>query len=102
MSTYAPVSGPPWFILWLLIFNVCYALLPLKPRQFNFRWLVAAILCLFAGALQGLIQAVLPPGGEVAYVNVGYLPLYVVFFCAGIMARRSKWLELLAYLKNWE
>jgi len=94
---YQADPGPPWFLSWLLLFNICYAVAGPTSSPVARPSLPAMVLCC---VLLGLIQAVMPLLGVSSFalmpVSVlGNLPFDVAFFMAGCCAsaKRSNWLE---------
>jgi len=86
------MSSPAWFILILLDFNIIYAFAHGEPLK------VAAPgvgMLLLLGFAVGLYEVIVPASGSAFGIPSGFhfLPLYVSFFCGGIMAARNKWLE---------
>lgn len=90
---YVPVAGHLWFLEWLLLFNVCYAVLPWKKVPIPFPSTPALVLWgLFFGCLSSLIIHF----GFVKFVGMpffNYVGTYIVAFCAGITAKQNRWLD---------
>lgn len=91
--TLTPLSA--WFLAWLLLFSFAYTLVGGTPADWAAARPSLTKLCA-AGAALGILQAL-----QVAYapifvmmpISFGSLPFDVVFFAAGIVARRGRWLE---------
>jgi hypothetical protein len=92
---YVPNAGPPWFICWLLLFNLAYAAIGgdalVLPRP-AFPTLLAAGMLL--GVVNGLLM-VWVPGGQFVMMPLvqGSLPLDIAGFAAGVLAKRGGWLQ---------
>ncbi|MGR6918612.1 acyltransferase family protein [[Actinomadura] parvosata] len=102
-------SGPLWFVLALLVLDVCYATVrrltarrppavrPLTPGA------VAAFVVGLALVTYAL-RVVLPVGTEVPIIDfptISYLPQYVSFFVLGAVASRRGWLHTLSGRAGW-
>jgi len=99
---YRPDFGPPWFVAWLLVFNVAYLLIASSPEDaaghgaFMVFPRPSLVFMGAVGAALGLVQAAqfifLPafPGMPVTFSS---LPFHCAFFAAGIVASRNRWLE---------
>ena len=93
--TWTPTPLSAWFLCYLLVFSVCYALVngdvvtPAAPRP-------SLLLLCAAGAALGALQAVqivYAPAYPLMPITFGSLPFDIAFFAAGIYARRGGWLE---------
>lgn len=84
-------GGPPWFILWLLNFNVFYAFsqgksAPIRPPAMGSLFLAAMAL--------GLVQYVVPTSDFMQVpMGLNQLSIVVVFFSCGVLAKRNAWLD---------
>ena len=97
-SSYAPSSGPPWFLAWLLIYSGLLALVSdggrVEPEFFECARPSLAAAC-GVGALLGLLQLV-----QMAFLPTLFLmpiawssfPFHCTFFFAGVLACRNGWL----------
>ena len=89
-------SGPLWFCLVLLLFSLCYALLPRADAATPQRSVPGLLAMLgFAvtmATLTFLVGLVAPNGGTVLNVDIHDFPQYPLMFAAGIAARRHGWL----------
>lgn len=96
--------GPAWFLEASLWFAVIYTLLRLILRAYakdserrhsasfptNRTLLITA---LFAGITAFGLRLIFPTGTGPLELQLGYFPLYILLFCAGIIARRNNWLD---------
>jgi glucan biosynthesis protein C len=94
-------SGPLWFVLALLVFDLCYVLYrrltrprASAPKALSYKRILAftAVLALTTYAL----RIVVPIGTWVPVIDFptsDYLPEYVGFFVVGVMAYRNGWLD---------
>eukprot|EP00928_Gymnodinium_smaydae_P081873 TRINITY_DN6530_c0_g2_i1.p1 TRINITY_DN6530_c0_g2~~TRINITY_DN6530_c0_g2_i1.p1 ORF type:complete len:503 (-),score=89.63 TRINITY_DN6530_c0_g2_i1:282-1790(-) len=83
--------GPPWFVAWLLTFNVVYAMSDGAP-------IVMPMPRVGALLMMGLVMGVLlnvSPTNPIMAIPAGVQELIVnfVFFAGGIVAKRNGWLE---------
>lgn len=92
--------GPLWFVEALIYFNLIYFLYkfitkkqPISTRSFAFptnkRLLLIAV---FFGILAFFIRLFYPTGKTFLGLQLGYFPLYVLMFYAGILSFRQNWL----------
>ncbi len=102
--------GPLWFVEALLYFAILYVIwrsltrsrAAAKPVPFpSMRtiWITAAAL----GLAAFLVRLAYPTGSEFLGLQLGYFPSYIVLFIAGIVAKRSGWLERIpaATVRAW-
>jgi len=86
-------GGPAWFISWLLIFNILYAFNDGEALQMKAPSVGVLLTVGFAIGLWQLPRDV----GTAAFMNVPFnfadLPLYVLSFYGGAIAKRNTWLE---------
>jgi fucose 4-O-acetylase-like acetyltransferase len=89
-------SGPPWFILWLLNFNVVYAFTDGAPMVLA----APSSSLVFLGAFfVGMVQYVVPSTSFVTVpMGLNQLVANVIFFSVGVLAKRGAWLDALAKL----
>ncbi len=87
---YGPDAGPPWFLGWLLLFNVCYAIIRgCTDEQSKYRYKRKSFLfmmCAFGlplGIVQSVLMAILPGSFMMMPLTIGSLPLDVAFFIGG-------------------
>ncbi|MFB4269903.1 acyltransferase family protein [Nonomuraea sp. GTA35] len=105
-------SGPLWFVLALLVFDVCYAAVRLagarrRPRERAVRppalpMVIAFVAVLALGTYA--LRIVLPAGTWVPVVDfptIAYLPQYVSFFVAGTVAYRRGWFHAVTPRIGW-
>jgi len=85
--------GPPWFIAWLLTFNVIYAFVDGAPVKMD---LPNIGILLLAGSLMGAL--IIATSGKTLFNTPSgiseIIPCALAFTC-GILAKRSGWLEQL-------
>ena len=95
------VPGPPWFIAWLLLFNLLYAFMagePAKvkrPQLTNLLGLSFIVGLVKASFGSDLVDAGLFAGPALWGMPGGLFSLvyYVATFCGGVIAKRGKWLD---------
>ena len=96
--------GPLWFAEALLIFAVAYAAwrrwmpgrslaLPQLPGA-----VTLTVTAVIVGAVAFLVRLVVPVGTNVAWLQLGYFPAYVLLFAAGCMAARAQLLERVTFV----
>jgi len=96
-------SGPLWFVEALFVFVAMYCVgrLILKSPIRLFRWsgppttLSIWIYIVIAAALGFLARVFFPIGWQFSNLQLGFFPMYIILFMAGIKASRERWLELL-------
>ncbi|MFW5808504.1 MAG: acyltransferase family protein, partial [Spirochaetota bacterium] len=100
--------GPLWFVQALLLFSLLYALYrtagtggkqPVqsqRPFPTNSAILIAAV---GSGLAAFVVRLALPVDSAVFSFKLGYFPLYILLFIAGITASRNGWLESLVAAK---
>jgi len=83
--------GPPWFVAWLLTFNVIYAMGDGAPMIMRMPRVAALLM---TGLVMGVLLNV-SPTTPIMMIPVGVQELVVnsVFYSAGIIAKRNGWLE---------
>ncbi len=102
-----PGTGPLWFVLALLVFELLYALwrrfmkgwwLQVSGRKAE--WLpkvpshgMILLSILFCGALAFSVRLFYPAGKSFLGLQWGYFVLYVAMFLMGIVAFRGRWTE---------
>ena len=92
---YSPSPGPPWFCFWLLLFSAAYAGLEdgAAPADAPAPTVAALVkVGLACGAVQYGVMAASPGQFVFMPITFGSLPFDVVFFAAGVVAKRSGWL----------
>jgi hypothetical protein len=91
-------GGPPWFILWLLNFNVVYAFTDGSPIVMA----APSSALVFLGAFfVGMIQFVVPSTGFIQVpMGLNQLVANLIFFSVGVLAKRGAWLDALAKLET--
>lgn len=93
--TFFPDAGPTWFLLWLLIFNTVYSFVGGDNVTAPFPCLTSVITWgLSLGFIQAVCIAILPMGFIFMPITFGSLPFDILFFTAGVVAKRSRWLEV--------
>lgn len=103
--------GPAWFIEALLLFSVLYVayrLLTAKrgtasPEIPFPSGKVLLLLAVASGLVAFAVRFAYPAGEGPLGLQFGYFPLYILFFIAGLLARRHNWLERLTAqtAKRW-
>jgi hypothetical protein len=102
---YNPIMGRGWFVVWLLGFSVVYSLLAQRIRCPSFLQLPGAGGLIGCGILLGLLQSFFSiyfTSQDLVFGLAPWLqqtPIYVVFFAAGIAAKRNGWLAERARFK---
>eukprot|EP01083_Nonionella_stella_P068276 181184_1 len=101
--SYIPNPGPCWFLAWLLIFNVCYVIMD-ENVPFYVMKCPSLIRLTIYGAILGVIQLIvfIMVGDSFIFmpITLGSLPFDIVFFTAGVIAKRNKWLTALTQLPS--
>jgi peptidoglycan/LPS O-acetylase OafA/YrhL len=94
-------SGPMWFALALLAFSAVYALgrTVRRPNENRPPRAIPGIgLLLVAGVALGvisfLVRLIQPLGTSIVNMQLCFFTQYIAMFIAGVVAFRSKWLEL--------
>jgi glucans biosynthesis protein C len=104
-------SGPLWFVEALFVFTVVYAVFTrlrksrtplILPRGVPSTGAIFAYVAV-AAALGFATRTVFPIGWSIHNMQLGFFPMYVLLFAAGIKAGREGWLELVARvpLRPW-
>ena len=100
--SYFPDAGPCWFLAWLLIFNSCYIMMDKTVPNYVMKFPSLLRLIIF-GAILGVIQLgafiVVPTGFLFMPITMGSLPFDVIFFSAGVIAKRNNWLQTISEMK---
>jgi surface polysaccharide O-acyltransferase-like enzyme len=100
-------SGPLWFVEALLLFTLIYLIIRLA-RSSPARKLFAsglpgrsAILTyILAAAVLGFsARLVFPIGWSLHNLQLGFFPMYIILFAAGIKAGEERWLERIAEIR---
>ena len=102
-SYYSNDAGPCWFVAWLLIFNVLYCLIDADVPYYNKQIPSFIKLSLYAIVLTILNTiCILVLGGSFIFmpITIGSLPFDVMFFIAGTLAHKNKWLETITEKKE--
>ena len=98
---YVPVPGHTWFLEWLLILNVVYSTVAENSTStwsniaFPVLWKRLAWGVGICGIAMFAVVVILSPSGGsflAMPLAVGSLASDLLFFCAGIVAQRSRWL----------
>jgi glucans biosynthesis protein C len=111
MITKHAEPGPMWFVLTLLVFELCYALFRKfmknkiaainKPQAPS--WITIVGFMALTGAVAFAIRLVFPVGKSWFGLQFGYFSLYVAMYLVGIVAARKQWPEKLeiSYALPW-
>lgn len=100
-------SGPLWFIEALLLFSLVYLAVklirgkarpPLLPRGLPSKGLIVVYILTAAG-LGFATRLVFPVGWSLHNLQLGFFPMYIMLFAAGIKAGNEKWLEKVAEMR---
>jgi hypothetical protein len=100
-------SGPLWFMEALFIFTLVYLAVKmirgpsrpsLLPRGLPSQPLIA-IYIIVAAALGFAVRLVIPVGQSLHNLQLGFFPMYVMLFAAGIKAGNEAWLEKAAQMR---
>ena len=97
-------SGPLWFVEALLLFTLIYLIIRLARRSPSRKLFAqglpgrSAILTyiLVAAILGFAVRLVFPIGWTLHNLQLGFFPMYIILFAAGIKAGQEKWLERVA------
>ena len=107
LPQYAPHHGPTWFIFWLLNFSVTYAAIAQFTPTIKIKLPHPALITLGSIAL-GVVWFSLDilvsgtPWMEIwNQAMMMFLPFYISFFAAGIIAGRNGWLETIVSMPRW-
>jgi glucans biosynthesis protein C len=100
-------SGPLWFVEALFIFSLVYLLVRLvrgSSRTPIFRQGLpsapAIVVYIAVAAATGFaVRLVFPMGSGVHNLQLGFFPMYIILFAAGIKAGNEKWLEKLPAMR---
>jgi len=102
-------QGPVWFVMALLIFNLCYMVYRKinnsqesnKTELPSFVYLI--IFCSLLGLITFLVRQLYPLGTNLLGFQLGYFPMYIMQFSAGILAAKNNWLRQLTarYATPW-
>jgi len=98
--------GPLWFLVMLLIFDICYflgrGLIKNKPGETKNENYAAPgissilLFILIIAIVNYLIRIIIPINKYILFFpSLAYLPQYVSFFILGIISYRQKWLNLI-------
>ncbi len=94
-STYFSM-GPLWFVAALLLFNVfylCCAKMKTPFVKINCPgFLSCCLIILIMGTITWIVRLWFPVGRVTLGFQLAYFPLYILFFCGGILASRNAWL----------
>ncbi|MBN2551666.1 MAG: acyltransferase [Spirochaetales bacterium] len=100
-------SGPLWFIEALFLFTMVYLLTKLVRKSpgrklfapgLPYRGMIVAYM-MVAGALGFAVRLVFPIGWTFHNLQLGFFPMYVILFAAGIKAGEERWLDRIAELR---
>jgi glucan biosynthesis protein C len=100
-------SGPLWFVEALLLFTLVYLVIRLVRRSPGRKLFApglpsrsAILTYILAAAVLGFAaRLVFPIGWTIHNLQLGFFPMYVILFAAGIKAGEEKWLERIAELR---
>jgi len=103
LISHEPGSGPMWFVLTLLIFELLYALY-MKFREHKGSGqrmtktptgLGIILFIVGTGIVAFLVRLGYPAGKNFFGLQFGYFPLYIAMYIVGIVAARRHWTEKL-------
>lgn len=102
-------TGPMWFVLTLLVFELSYALFCKYVKSKFVRinnskapsWIAILTFMVLTGAVAFAIRLVYPVGKSWLGLQFGYFSLYVAMYVVGIVAARKQWLEKLEIRNAW-
>lgn len=102
-------TGPMWFVLTLLVFELSYALFRKYAKSKFVRinnskapsWIAILTFMVLTGAVAFAIRLVYPVGKSWLGLQFGYFSLYVAMYVVGIVAARKQWLEKLEIRNAW-
>jgi glucan biosynthesis protein C len=100
-------SGPLWFIEALLIFTLVYLIIKVVRRSPGRKLFApglpnrsAILTYILAAAVLGFAaRLVFPIGWTLHNLQLGFFPMYVILFAAGIRAGEERWLDRIAELR---
>jgi glucan biosynthesis protein C len=100
-------SGPLWFIEALFLFTLVYLIIRLARRSPGRKLFApglpgrpAILTYILAAAVLGFAaRLVFPIGWTIHNLQLGFFPMYIILFAAGIKAGEEKWLERIADLR---
>lgn len=100
-------SGPLWFIEALLLFTLVYLIIKLVRRSPGRKLFApglpgrpAILTYILAAAVLGFAaRLVFPIGWTIHNLQLGFFPMYIILFAAGIKAGEEKWLERVSDLR---
>ena len=101
--------GPTWFVLWLLNFTLCYAVISPFLPTLRFRMPHPLIMMTIVGpALGGIFYAIHTTLHHSQYRDFGDMDRweygigeYIPFFIAGILGGRNNWLREVKEMRTW-
>ena len=101
--------GPTWFVLWLLNFTLCYAVVSPFLPTLRFRMPHPLIMMTIVGpALGGIFYAIHKTLHHSQYRDFGDMDRweygigeYIPFFIAGILGGRNNWLREVKEMRTW-
>jgi glucan biosynthesis protein C len=91
------MSGPLWFVIALLFFTACYALLVRTRRWEQFTGPLTDTRIIFLISIVAvstfIVRTEFPVGVKIWNMRLCYFSQYVAFFLFGILAYRNRWLS---------
>lgn len=102
-------SGPLWFVIALLAFSLAYVLyriilstLGMRPRNWGRPSKVhLIIIAMIMAGLSFMVRISYPIGTDVWNMQLCFFPQYIVLFCLGIAAYKTKWFEEISTKEGW-
>jgi surface polysaccharide O-acyltransferase-like enzyme len=100
-------SGPLWFIEALFLFTLAYLIIRLLRRSPGRKPFAPGLPCrsailsyiILAAVLGFAVRLVFPIGWTLHNLQLGFFPMYIILFAAGIKAGEEKWLERIAEMQ---
>jgi surface polysaccharide O-acyltransferase-like enzyme len=100
-------SGPLWFVEALMIFTLVYLIIKVLRRPPARKLLTpgiprrpAILLYILAAAILGFaVRLVFPIGWTLHNLQLGFFPMYIILFAAGIKAGEERWLDRVSELR---
>lgn len=101
--------GPLWFVFSLLIFSIVFAFFyRYFPKVLGSihkipRFINTLILLITVGLFAFFVRLIIPVGETLAWLQIGYFPMYILLFVIGILASKQRLLSSVQFknIKAW-